>query len=112
MSSLRRLPILLCLLLPGMAMAQVQATRDYLARMDSDSDGRVSQAEYVDWMSYAFDARDRNRDNVLSADELPGGRGQPVAREQHRERLLDRFRKQDTNRDGSLSAKELAAPPQ
>ena len=63
-------------------------------------------------MSYAFDARDANRDGVLTPDELPGGKGQPLTREQHRERLAATFRKQDVNRDGYLSARELAAPPQ
>jgi Ca2+-binding EF-hand superfamily protein len=100
------------LLLPLAAFAQVTATSEYLARMDGDGDGRVSQAEYLDWMSYAFDARDGNRDGVLSADELPGGKGQAITRVQHRERLAATFKKQDANRDGFLSAKELAAPPQ
>lgn len=98
--------------LPICAQAQVNATGDYLARMDTDADGRVSQIEFLDWMSYAFDARDRDRDGVLSADELPGGKGQPISREQHRERLAATFRKQDRNGDGYLDARELAAPPQ
>src|SRR5690606_29349258 len=42
-------------LLPLAAQAQVDATGDYLSRMDADGDGRVSLAEYQDWMSYAFD---------------------------------------------------------
>jgi hypothetical protein len=98
--------------LPVAVAAQVNATSDYLARMDSDRDGRVGPSEFLDWMSYAFDARDGNRDGVLSADELPGGRGQSITRDQHRERLVATFKKQDTNRDGYLSARELAAPPQ
>lgn len=101
-----------CLLLSGMANAQVHATSDYLARMDSDADGRVSQSEFLDWMSYAFDARDANRDGVLSSDELPGGQGKSVTRAQHRERLSATFARQDVNRDGYLNARELAAPPQ
>jgi Ca2+-binding EF-hand superfamily protein len=102
----------LAALLPTMALAQVNATSDYLARMDADADGRVSVGEYLDWMSYAFDARDANRDGVLGADELPGGKGRAITREEHRERLAATFRKQDVDRDGFLSAKELAAPPQ
>ena len=94
------------------AHAQVTATGEYLARMDADGDGRVGLVEYQDWMSYAFDARDLNRDRVLSADELPGGKGQPITREQHRARLAATFAKQDLDRDGFLSAKELSAPPQ
>ena len=92
--------------------AQVTATGDYLARMDTDHDGRVSLAEYQDWMSYAFDAMDRNHDDTLSAAELPGGRGKPVTRSEHRARLAAAFARQDRNRDGFLSARELSAPPQ
>lgn len=104
--------LVIALLLPAMAFAQVTATSEYLQRMDSDGDGRVSQGEYLDWMSYAFDARDANHDAVLSPHELPGGKGRALTRQQHRERLADTFRKQDVNRDGFLSARELAAPPQ
>ena len=102
----------LAMILAAPALAQVTATSEYLARMDADGDGRVSPVEYLDWMGYAFDARDLNRDAVLTADELPGGKGQPLTREQHRARLSATFRKQDTNRDGFLNARELAAPPQ
>ncbi len=93
------------------AFAQVRASSDYLARMDADHDGRVALAEYQDWLSYAFDAMDRDHDGVLAPAELPGGRGSPVTRIAHRERLANTFRKQDTNRDGFLDARELAAPP-
>ncbi|WAC62298.1 calcium-dependent protein kinase 21 [Pseudoxanthomonas sp. SL93] len=106
----RLLPAIACL--PLLAQAQVNATSEYLARMDTDADGRVSLLEFQDWMTYAFDARDGDKDGVLSSAEQPGGKGQPITREQHRERLAATFRKQDTNRDGHLSAKELAAPPQ
>lgn len=93
-------------------VAQVQRTDDYLARMDADGDGRISLSEYQIWMSYAFDAMDRNRDGVLTADEQPGGKGKALTRAEHQQILAERFRKQDTNRDGFLSARELAAPPQ
>ncbi len=98
--------------LPITVAAQVQRTSEYLSKMDTSGDGRVSLAEYQDWMSYAFDAMDRNRDGVLAVTEQPGGRGNPVSRSEHRTRLAERFAKQDLNRDGSLSARELAAPPQ
>jgi hypothetical protein len=71
-----------------------------------------SIAEYQDWMSYAFDAMDVDRDGVLTTAEQPGGRGKPMTRDEHRARLAERFRRQDLDRDGWLSAKELAAPPQ
>lgn len=90
----------------------VDTTGSYLQRMDRDGDGRVSLDEYLAWMSYAFDARDLDHDGVLSPAELPGGRGKPISRAQHQATLIARFRKQDSNGDGYLSARELAAPPQ
>ena len=98
--------------LPSAAAAQVTATSDYLARMDSNGDGRVALIEYQDWLSYAFDRMDSNRDGMLASSELPGGRGKPLSRTQYRATLAATFNRQDTNRDGSLSARELAAPPQ
>ena len=100
-----------CLGLAASAQAQVRASGDYLARMDRAGDGRVSLVEYQDWLSYAFDAMDRNHDGVLAPDELPGGRGAAITRTQHRARLADAFRRQDRNHDGFLGARELAAPP-
>ena len=106
-----RLLVLAIACLPCAAQAQVTATGEYLARMDNDRDGRVSLAEYQAWMSYAFDGMDRNRDGVLSVEELPGGRGKPITREAHLAQLADRFRRQDVDGNGFLSEKELAAPP-
>lgn len=91
--------------------AQVSDTASYLQRMDSDGDGKVSEAEYLQWMLYAFDRMDRNGDGVLSADELPGGKGRAITREQQRQTIAQRFHKQDANGDGFLDARELAAPP-
>ncbi|MDR2872888.1 MAG: EF-hand domain-containing protein [Xanthomonadaceae bacterium] len=100
-------------LMPASGAAQpVETAQDYLQKMDRDGDGRISLEEYLDWMSYSFDARDLNGDGILSGEELPGGRGQPITREQYRARLTEAFRKQDANRDGYLSARELASPPQ
>ena len=93
------------------ALAQVHATGDYLARMDGNRDGRIALVEYQDWLSYAFDAMDRNHDGLLSPSELPGGRGKPVTRGEHRARLAAAFARQDRNRNGFLDAGELAAPP-
>ena len=101
--------------LGGAAAAQqkaVDATSDYLARMDADGDGRIALVEYQDWLSYAFDAMDRNADQQLDASELPGGKGKPVTRLEYRARLAATFAKQDRNRDGVLDARELASPPQ
>ena len=103
--------VLLALLLPTAALAQVTDTASYLQRMDSDGDGRVSESEYVQWMLYAFDRMDRNGDGVLGAEELPGGKGRAISREQQRQVIVQRFHKQDANGDGFLDARELAAPP-
>lgn len=101
-------PLLLC---SGAVAAQVTATRDYLQRMDTDGDARVSLAEYQAWMGYAFTAMDKDGDGVLRAAELPGARGRPVTRAMHAQRLADAFGRQDLDRDGVLDARELASPP-
>ena len=101
-------PLLLC---SGAAASQVAGTGDYLARIDTDGDTRVSLPEYQAWMGYAFAAMDRDGDGVLRAGELPGGRGKPITRDVHLQRLAEAFRRQDANGDGLLDARELAAPP-
>ncbi len=103
---------LLSSLLPLSLSAQVRGTGDYLQRMDTDANGKVSLVEYQDWLSYAFDNMDRNRDGLLAPEEQPGGRGKPLTRDAHRTRLAEMFKRQDRNRDDALDAKELAAPPQ
>lgn len=100
-----------CFAWSPLAQAQLRVSGDYLSRMDRDGDGRISLVEYQDWLSYAFDAMDRDHDGVLTANELPGGRGAPVTRAQHLVRLADAFRRQDRNHDGFLDSRELAAPP-
>ncbi len=89
-----------------------QGTGDYLSRMDIDGDRKVSLLEYQDWLTYAFDGMDRNRDGVLTPDEQPGGRGKTITRDAHRARVAERFGRQDIDRSGFLDARELAAPPQ
>jgi len=97
---------------PAAPLGAVDASTDYVARMDADHDGRVSLAEYQEWLSYAFKRMDANGDGVLSPDELPGGRGKPVTLADHRQTVGERFARQDRNRDGFLDAQELLAPPQ
>ena len=89
-----------------------QGTGDYLSRMDADGDRRISLLEYQEWLTYAFDGMDRNRDGVLTPDEQPGGRGKVITRDAHRARVAERFGRQDIDRSGFLDARELAAPPQ
>ncbi len=99
------------LCLAGAGHAQVTDTASYLQRMDVDGDGRVSEQEYVQWMLYAFDRMDTDGDGTLAPHELPGGKGRPITRAQHRQTLVLRFHRQDANGDGYLDARELAAPP-
>ena len=94
------------------AGAPVTSSGDYLARMDSDGDRRVSLAEFQAWMGYAFERMDRDGDGIVSTAELPGGRGKAVSLAEHRAALAARFSKQDVDHDGRLDARELAAPPQ
>lgn len=89
-----------------------QRTGDYLSLMDANRDQRVSPEEYQDWLTYAFDGMDRNRDGVLTPDEQPGGRGKTVTRADHRLRIAERFKRQDRDRSGFLDAQELSSPPQ
>lgn len=89
-----------------------QRTGDYLTLMDANRDLRVSPEEYQDWLTYAFDGMDRNRDGVLTPDEQPGGRGKLVTRADHRLRIAERFKRQDRDRSGFLDAQELSSPPQ
>ncbi len=114
-AALRALPgVLACGVLFAVAVAaqaQVQDSQQYLQRMDTDGDGRVSRDEYLAWMSYAFDQRDLDHDGVLQGEELPGRRGKPITRAAHRATLVERFARQDANGDGYLSARELLAPP-
>ena len=88
-----------------------RTTGEYQRQVDANADGRVSQDEYIAWMSYGFDSMDRNRDGVLQAVEQPGGRGKLLTRAEHHANLVARFKRQDTDRSGYLSAKELSAPP-
>ncbi|HKT26913.1 hypothetical protein, partial [Dyella sp.] len=74
---MRLSPWLLLLALPCAALAQNTAAGLFQA-MDSNGDGRISEAEYVAYMSQGFYRRDLNHDGVLESDELPGGHGKAV----------------------------------
>lgn len=81
-----------------------------LAHMDADNDGRVSVAEFQDRF-YDFDAMDRDHDQALSPDEVPGWGTKPIPRAEFRAKLANVFKPWDHNGDGYLDARELAAPP-
>ena len=89
-----------------------QNTRsDYLQLFDSNGDSRVSEAEYLAYMSRGFQSMDRNGDGILETDELPGGRGKPITLKEYQDNLRRQFHKPDRHHHGYLNAQELTAPP-
>lgn len=97
----------------GMRIAAQELPRspqEYLRRMDTDGDGRVSRAEYIAYMIRNFDRLDTDGNGVLEGDELPPG-ARPVTRAEYGQSLSAAFARQDTNHDGYLDARELARPP-
>jgi hypothetical protein len=91
--------------------AHAQTASDFVARMDTDGDRRVSLAEYTEHLSYAFRRMDANRNDVLEPSEQLVPNGKRLTLAEHHANLAEMFRRQDTSRDGFLSASELAAPP-
>ncbi len=83
----------------------------YLAFFDCGGDGRVGEAEYVQYMSRGFARMDANGDGVLQTDELPGRRGEAISLAAFQDNLRRQFHRMDRNGDGWLDAAELTAPP-
>jgi Ca2+-binding EF-hand superfamily protein len=107
-----RLGIAVMLLgMPFAAFAQNTATGLFQA-MDTNGDGRVSETEYVTYMSQGFYRLDRNHDGVLEPDELPGGHGKPITLQEWQDNLRREFRKLDRHHHGYLTPQELMQPPQ
>jgi Ca2+-binding EF-hand superfamily protein len=101
----------LLLALPLAALAQNTASGLFQA-MDANGDGRVSEAEYVSYMSQGFYRLDRNHDGILEPEELPGGHGKPVTLQSWQDNLRKEFRKLDHHHHGYLTEQELMQPPQ
>lgn len=92
------------------ATAFAQGPGELLRRFDTDGDGRVSEAEYLAYLSLGFRARDLDGNGVLEGAELPPG-ARPLTRAENEARLRRQFARQDANGDGWLDARELLAPP-
>jgi len=108
---MRRLLIAAALLMPLAALAQTTPA-EYLKLFDTNGDGKVSEAEYVAYMSQGFYRMDTNHDGVLEPSELPGGRGKPITLKEFQDNLRHQFHMLDRHHHGYLNAQELTAPPQ
>lgn len=95
--------------------ANARERGEYFATLDRDGDGRVSLAEFQDYMSRGFRAMDRNRDGILQDNELPDGvvlrPGQPRTLSALLANLERAFHRMDRDGSGHLSEAELLAPP-
>lgn len=103
-------------LLAGAALvaprAPAQDSRsDYLRLFDRDGDGRVSESEYLAYMSTGFARMDRDGNGRIEGDELPGGHGHAISLDAYRANLRRQFHRLDRDHDGFLDARELTAPP-
>lgn len=103
---------------PSKADAPVDTTKRMLARMDRNVDGKISFEEFRNAVTRRFDARDKNHDGTLSADEVPKewlivsaadqADGQ-VTHEEFAAALQPTFDRFDADHDGQLDATEIAA---
>lgn len=99
-------------LLCAAVTAHAQSSRtEYLRQFDSNGDGKVSEAEYVAYMSRGFERMDSNHDGTLQAAELPGGRGRAITLKAFQNNLRRQFHRLDRHHHGYLDAQELTAPP-
>jgi Ca2+-binding EF-hand superfamily protein len=103
-----RVSLLALCLVAGAASAQAD---DYFAKVDRDGDGRVSLAEFLERMSFAFRQMDVDRNDVLEPHEQHIPDAPTITLAQHHERFTAQFTRQDADGDGHLSREELLAPP-
>lgn len=97
----------LAVLTTGAAIAQQQAPQPgqhRAARGDTDGDGRVSRAEFVDARVARLTAIDANRDGSITAEERQSG-----IDTRRNQRASHRFETLDKDGNGSISREEFTA---
>jgi len=67
-------------------------------KVDADNDGRISKKEYLDAGAKAFDKLDKNKDGVLSGNELKKSNKLDAAKF---------IQEEDSNKDGKISREEF-----
>lgn len=98
------------LVLAALLAAPVAAS-DYFSVVDLDGDDRISLAEFLERMGYAFGQMDLDGNDVLEPHEQHVPDAPRITRAEHEARFTAQFRRQDSNGDGYLSRAEFLAPP-
>ena len=94
-----------------LALAGPAGASDYFSVVDLDADGRVSLAEFLERMGFAFGQMDLDGNDVLEPHEQHVPDAPRITRAEHEARFTAQFRRQDADGDGYLSRAELLAPP-
>ncbi|MDN5925270.1 MAG: hypothetical protein L0H70_09760 [Xanthomonadales bacterium] len=98
----------------GLALTATPATPSaYLRMLDGNGDQRVDLSEYQAWMAVGFAQMDSNGNGIIEVNEMPPSprARHALTRAQHRSNVAATFKRSDTNHDGLLDSRELAAPP-
>lgn len=105
---MKRIPVLLSALVTLAATSVGAQERGwFFDDADTDKNGSVSRAEYIEARTRQFDTLDRNGDGFISAEDYPSVERHDEAAE----RLEVRIDEADTDQDGKVSRAELATAP-
>jgi hypothetical protein len=99
------------LLAAAAAQAQAAGGSRYFQVVDTDRDGRVGLAEYLERFTWAFRKMDADGNGVLEPGEQLTPNAPRTTLDELRARLQKQFARQDRDHDGSLDEAEFLAPP-